>query len=106
MNYRDFLQKVIYWIINPLVKGMVHIGILTVRFLSFLYYILCLILSKSDPQKRRAKKHARTAKTGGHASFAGTKVRTYTITAKLSRNFFHKITKKNQHTLLYIGARE
>lgn len=27
MNYRDFLQKVIYYIINPLVKGMLRVGI-------------------------------------------------------------------------------
>lgn len=27
MNYRDFLQKVIYWVINPLVKGMIKVGI-------------------------------------------------------------------------------
>lgn len=27
MNYRDFLQKLIYWCINPLVKGMIHVGI-------------------------------------------------------------------------------
>lgn len=27
MNYRDFLQKVIYVIINPLIKGMIRIGI-------------------------------------------------------------------------------
>ena len=27
MNYRDFLQKVIYWVINPLVKGMIRVGI-------------------------------------------------------------------------------
>ncbi len=27
MNYRDFLQKIIYWVINPLVKGMIRIGI-------------------------------------------------------------------------------
>lgn len=27
MNYRDFLQKLIYWIINPIVKGMIKIGI-------------------------------------------------------------------------------
>lgn len=27
MNYRDFLQKVIYWVINPVVKGMIKIGI-------------------------------------------------------------------------------
>lgn len=27
MNYRDFLQKIIYWVINPLVKGMIKVGI-------------------------------------------------------------------------------
>lgn len=27
MNYRDFLQKVIYWVINPIVRGMIAIGI-------------------------------------------------------------------------------
>lgn len=27
MNYRDFLQKVIYKIINPLIKGMIRVGI-------------------------------------------------------------------------------
>jgi hypothetical protein len=26
MNYRDFLQKVIYAIINPLIKGMIAVG--------------------------------------------------------------------------------
>lgn len=27
MNYRDFLQKIIYWVINPIVKGMIRVGI-------------------------------------------------------------------------------
>lgn len=27
MNYRDFIQKIIYWFINPLVKGMISVGI-------------------------------------------------------------------------------
>lgn len=27
MNYRDFLQKIIYHIINPLIKGMIKVGI-------------------------------------------------------------------------------
>lgn len=27
MNYRDFLQKVIYKVINPLIKGMIRVGI-------------------------------------------------------------------------------
>ena len=39
MNYRVFLQKVIYWIINPLVKGMVHIGI-TPNFITTTGFVL------------------------------------------------------------------
>lgn len=27
MNYRDFLQKLIYWCVNPLVKGMIRVGV-------------------------------------------------------------------------------
>ena len=27
MNYRDFLQKVIYAIINPLIKAMIAVGL-------------------------------------------------------------------------------
>ncbi len=27
MNYRDFFQKIIYYVINPLIKGMIKIGI-------------------------------------------------------------------------------
>ena len=42
MNYRDFLQKVIYWIINPLVKGMVHIGI-TPNFITTTGFILNVV---------------------------------------------------------------
>ena len=39
MNYRDFLQKVIYWVINPIVKGMVHIGI-TPNFITTTGFVL------------------------------------------------------------------
>ncbi len=35
MNYRDFLQKLIYWVINPIVKGMIAIGI-TPNIITFL----------------------------------------------------------------------
>ncbi len=35
MNYRDFLQKVIYWVINPIVKGMIKVGI-TPNIITFL----------------------------------------------------------------------
>ena len=38
MNYRDFLQKVIYAIINPLIKAMIAVGITPniVTFVGFL----------------------------------------------------------------------
>lgn len=35
MNYRDFLQKLIYWTINPIVKGMIKVGI-TPNIITFL----------------------------------------------------------------------
>lgn len=38
MNYRDFLQKVIYYIINPLIKGMIKIGI-TPNLVTFIGFI-------------------------------------------------------------------
>ena len=40
MNYRDFLQKVIYAIINPLIKAMIAVGITPniVTFVGFLQY--------------------------------------------------------------------
>lgn len=38
MNYRDFIQKIIYYIINPLIKGMIKCGITPnmVTFVGFL----------------------------------------------------------------------
>lgn len=39
MNYRDFLQKVIYWFINPLVKGMIKVGI-TPNFITTTGFVL------------------------------------------------------------------
>ena len=42
MNYRDFLQKVIYAIINPFIKGMIKIGI-TPNFIIITGYELNLI---------------------------------------------------------------
>lgn len=38
MNYRDFLQKIIYYIINPLIMGMIKVGITpnVVTFVGFL----------------------------------------------------------------------
>lgn len=42
MNYRDFLQKVIYNIINPLIKGMIRIGI-TPNIVTFVGFVLNVI---------------------------------------------------------------
>ena len=41
MNYRDFLQKVIYYLINPLIKGIIKIGI-TPNFITTTGFILNL----------------------------------------------------------------
>ena len=42
MNYRDFLQKVIYVIINPIIKGMIKIGI-TPNFITTTGFVLNLV---------------------------------------------------------------
>ena len=42
MNYRDFLQKVIYVIINPLIKGMIKVGI-TPNFITTTGFVLNLV---------------------------------------------------------------
>lgn len=42
MNYRDFLQKVIYYIINPLIKGMIKIGI-TPNIVTFIGFVLNIL---------------------------------------------------------------
>ena len=42
MNYRDFLQKVIYWVINPIVRGMIRIGI-TPNIITFTGLVLNIV---------------------------------------------------------------
>ena len=42
MNYRDFLQKIIYVIINPFIKGMIKIGI-TPNFITTTGFVLNLV---------------------------------------------------------------
>lgn len=42
MNYRDFLQKVIYVIINPIIKGMIKIGI-TPNFITTTGFVLNIV---------------------------------------------------------------
>lgn len=42
MNYRDFLQKVIYAIINPLIKGMIKVGI-TPNFITTTGFLLNVV---------------------------------------------------------------
>jgi len=42
MNYRDFLQKVIYVLINPLIKGMIRIG-LTPNLVTAIGFVLNVV---------------------------------------------------------------
>ena len=42
MNYRDFLQKVIYVFINPLIKGMIKVGI-TPNFITTTGFLLNVV---------------------------------------------------------------
>lgn len=46
MNYRDFLQKVIYVIINPLIKGMIKVGI-TPNFITTTGFLLNVVATGS-----------------------------------------------------------
>ncbi len=52
MNYRDFFQKVIYNVINPLIMGMIKIGITPniVTFIGFLGNLLaaCVFIMAAD----------------------------------------------------------
>ena len=68
MNYRDFLQKVIYYLINPLIKGMIKIGI-TPNFITTTGFILNLFatgLTIYDPSNTTIIGYA-----GGVIIFAG-----------------------------------
>lgn len=42
MNYRDFLQKVIYYVIDPLINGMIKIG-LTPNLITIIGFILNVV---------------------------------------------------------------
>lgn len=42
MNYRDFLQKIIYFVINPLIKGMIKVGI-TPNFITTTGFLLNVV---------------------------------------------------------------
>lgn len=42
MNYRDFIQKIVYCIINPLIKGMIKIGI-TPNIVTFVGFVLNIV---------------------------------------------------------------
>ena len=42
MNYRDYLQQLIYKIINPLIRGMIKIGI-TPNFITTTGFILNVV---------------------------------------------------------------
>ena len=55
MNYRDFLQKVIYVIINPIIKGMIKIGI-TPNFITTTGFVLNLELRLCSSTLPRSQK--------------------------------------------------
>lgn len=42
MNYRDFLQKVIYYVINPVIKAMIRLGI-TPNIVTFIGFVLNVV---------------------------------------------------------------
>jgi len=42
MNYRDYIQKIVYVIINPLIKGMIAVGI-TPNIITFVGFLLNLV---------------------------------------------------------------
>ena len=42
MNYRDYLQQLIYKIINPLIRGMIKIGI-TPNFITTTGFVLNVV---------------------------------------------------------------
>ena len=44
MNYRDYLQQLIYKIINPLIHGMIKIGI-TPNFITTTGFILNVVVA-------------------------------------------------------------
>lgn len=46
MNYRDFLQKLIYWVINPVVNAMIKMGVTpnVITFLGLVFNILSAVL--------------------------------------------------------------
>ena len=45
MNYRDYLQQLIYKIINPLIRGMIKIGI-TPNFITTTGFVLNVVAAQ------------------------------------------------------------
>ena len=56
MNYRDYLQQVIYKIINPLIHGMIKIGI-TPNFITTTGFILNVVAAFSAAMMWTMIKH-------------------------------------------------
>lgn len=76
MNYRDFLQKVIYSIINPIIRMMISIGV-TPNIVTFVGFVLnvaaaaIFIIAATDSQLLSATPSALIGCGGGILLFAG-----------------------------------
>ena len=76
MNYRDFLQKVIYSIINPIIRMMISIGV-TPNIVTFVGFVLnvaaaaIFIIAATDSQLFSATPSALIGWGGGILLFAG-----------------------------------
>lgn len=76
MNYRDFLQKVIYSIINPIIRMMISIGV-TPNIVTFVGFVLnvaaaaIFIIAATDSQLLSATPSALIGWGGGILLFAG-----------------------------------
>lgn len=62
MNYRDFLQKVIYVMINPLIKAMIKIGI-TPNIVTLVGFIGNILLPASLLTQRGFREWAESTTT-------------------------------------------
>lgn len=73
MNYRDFIQKIIYVIINPLIKGMIKVGITPniITAIGFLLNVVAAGLFIWVAQKTCYTDYCTIGWTGGLILFAG-----------------------------------
>ena len=61
MNYRDYLQQLIYKIINPLIRGMIKIGI-TPNFITTTGFVLNVVAAGDRKSTRLNSSHNRESR--------------------------------------------